>query len=759
MKKNNSFLQQYGVEIILLVVIAMLAVVLVIVLSSHSKGKREAGSKAEGSMSAVESDQDSSEDAADQKWSITHVALPQAFEKATVLEDRIYGCYYENDVIMISICDMATGKEVERHEIPEFEEIQGITADKDGEVYLVTEKNGQGTIWRIGTDGTVQRSETQVAMSGNGYRILLICSDNSGRRYLCYEGDDIYEEPSGAKFATAILRVYVLDQDMNYVCKTDVKRTYLTTVITGEDGAPVIFGEDGDGFYTQKIGTKEGESFEQVRMDDVMPWELERGNGYLLTEQGILFYRDGALQLYSMEQAKTEKLLELSAAGICEEDVISIGMKGECIEIIDQYKGSDHSEYTLASPGEDASRQTVTIGMMFLNDQMREMIAAYNRKQTAVTLVPVIYREKYDQELAYQRLTMELFQGKAPDLILTDGIDFDVLAGAGAFLDLYSLMDQDPEYGRDTFVKSVLKAHEINGKLYEMGPSFFLYSMFGAKSVVKGRSGVGMQELLQILRENGGDINSIYGFSADESVMTTLCALGMDEFIDWEAGTCDFTQEGFLDVLNFAKEYQGKFHESLYNALHEKELLFVLLMIGSVEDYSLWNGIFGETVEFIGYPTTHGSGTVAYFTAGLTINAKTKHVSECWDFMKEYLLSGYRDELGFPIVREQLEEVLKASTEEKYMINEVGKRERCIKKHYQERDNKKATVNVYKASQEEANVIRNLIENVSGKHAYHIEIVKIIEEEAESCFQGQKSAEQVAGIIQNRVQLYLHENQ
>lgn len=66
---------------------------------------------------------------------------------------------------------------------------------------------------------------------------------------------------------------------------------------------------------------------------------------------------------------------------------------------------------------------------------------------------------------------------------------------------------------------------------------------------------------------------------------------------------------------------------------------------------------------------------------------------------------------------------------------------------------------MFKASQEETGMIRNLIDNVFGKHAYHVEIVKIIEEEAESYFQGRKTAEQVAEIIQNRVQLYLHENQ
>ena len=127
--------------------------------------------------------------------------------------------------------------------------------------------------------------------------------------------------------------------------------------------------------------------------------------------------------------------------------------------------------------------------------------------------------------------------------------------------------------------------------------------------------------------------------------------------------------------------------------------------------------------------------------------------------MKEYLYGGYREGLGFPIIRERLSEVLKASTEEEYTLNEVGKKERCMKKSYQERNNKKATVHVFKASQEEVDVIRNLIDNVSGKHAYHMEIMKIIEEEAESYFQGQKTAEQVAEIIQSRVQLYLYENQ
>lgn len=67
-------------------------------------------------------------------------------------------------------------------------------------------------------------------------------------------------------------------------------------------------------------------------------------------------------------------------------------------------------------------------------------------------------------------------------------------------------------------------------------------------------------------------------------------------------------------------------------------------------------------------------------------------------------------------------------------------------------------IEVYKASKNDVEAVRKLIENISGKHAYHNDIMNIIDEEAESYFCGQKSIEQAAKIIQNRVQLYLDEN-
>ena len=65
---------------------------------------------------------------------------------------------------------------------------------------------------------------------------------------------------------------------------------------------------------------------------------------------------------------------------------------------------------------------------------------------------------------------------------------------------------------------------------------------------------------------------------------------------------------------------------------------------------------------------------------------------------------------------------------------------------------------LYEATPEDIEVVRELVENASGKFKYNTSILKIIEEETSDYFSGQKDIEQVTELIQNRVQLYLEEN-
>ena len=67
------------------------------------------------------------------------------------------------------------------------------------------------------------------------------------------------------------------------------------------------------------------------------------------------------------------------------------------------------------------------------------------------------------------------------------------------------------------------------------------------------------------------------------------------------------------------------------------------------------------------------------------------------------------------------------------------------------------TVDVYAATKEQADRVREMIETTQSGAQMAPEILNIILEEAAGYFEGHKSPEDVASIVQNRVQLYLNE--
>ena len=61
-------------------------------------------------------------------------------------------------------------------------------------------------------------------------------------------------------------------------------------------------------------------------------------------------------------------------------------------------------------------------------------------------------------------------------------------------------------------------------------------------------------------------------------------------------------------------------------------------------------------------------------------------------------------------------------------------------------------------TEEDAQVVRDMVYNATTEAAYDEQLMNIITEEAEYYFNGEKSAQEIAGIIQSRAQLYIDEN-
>lgn len=61
-------------------------------------------------------------------------------------------------------------------------------------------------------------------------------------------------------------------------------------------------------------------------------------------------------------------------------------------------------------------------------------------------------------------------------------------------------------------------------------------------------------------------------------------------------------------------------------------------------------------------------------------------------------------------------------------------------------------------TQEEADSIRQVISRIDGRYEYNDALMEIITEEIAPYFAGQKSVDEAAEVIQNRVQLYMNES-
>src|SRR5699024_7767816 len=79
-----------------------------------------------------------------------------------------------------------------------------------------------------------------------------------------------------------------------------------------------------------------------------------------------------------------------------------------------------------------------------------------------------------DYSAGLTRLNTEIISGKAPDILVVDGLPVEQYAARGLLEDLYTYLDSDGELSRDDLYQSILSALEIDGKLYTAAPSFNL---------------------------------------------------------------------------------------------------------------------------------------------------------------------------------------------------------------------------------------------------------------------------------------------
>ena len=167
------------------------------------------------------------------------------------------------------------------------------------------------------------------------------------------------------------------------------------------------------------------------------------------------------------------------------------------------------------------------------------------------------------------------------------------------------------------------------------------------------------------------------------------------------------------------------------------------------------NGYFGDDVKFVGFPTESGNGAYLQASTTYALSSKSANLDGAWQFVRYYLTDEYQNEVPyFPVNKALFLEKSKAAMERPYWEDENGE-----KQYYDNTMNINGEeIVISPLSQEQLDKVIEYSEAGNNRYYYNESVANIVNEEMGAFYSGQKSAQDVANIIQSRVQIYVDEN-
>lgn len=410
------------------------------------------------------------------------------------------------------------------------------------------------------------------------------------------------------------------------------------------------------------------------------------------------------------------------------------------------------------------AKKTLTFGgiSLLIDAVTREAIVAFNRTDPDYRIEIIEYGAD-DLAAGLEQLNADIVSGDCPDIMaLPLGYSLSMYSSKGVLEDMNPLMENDESINRVDFQENILNAFETDGKLYGIPTSFMIYSIMAPASLTGELNAWKLDEMVDVVDRIGDDSN-VFAISSKSAVLS-LCMMANNELIvNWNDQEKGFDREVFIKMLEFANRfvpddrYVPDDANTLIRKLAEGDIQLMETAMMNMSVHQLYSSLFGEQINYVGYPSEKGNGSLAGSTSLLAISKQCSDKEAAWRFISSMLSEEYQESpsmvMGFPIRKSSLEKLLEKAKEVTYTTDENGnQQEATIPITMGE-----VMVELHAAKEEDVQAVRSLIESVDKMQDPDSQIATIISEEAQTYFSGDKSVEEVVDVVENRIQLYMEE--
>ncbi len=424
----------------------------------------------------------------------------------------------------------------------------------------------------------------------------------------------------------------------------------------------------------------------------------------------------------------------------------------------------------------NVEKYILTLGCVYLDNNVRTAVSQFNRQsdEYRITIKDYsIYSTEEDWQASYTRLNQDIISGNSPDIItVTEQMPYSSYAAKGIFADLNPYFDKDEEIKREDYLENILNVTSLGGKLYSVVPSFSIQTLACKSSLVK--KALGTEDITGINME---EFNKIIAALPDARVFATfgradflnrITSSLTEMYVDQETGKCTFDSPDFIALLEFIKAMPEKsvyddidyddYDESVWNDIEmmyiNDEAIFNPAYISNYSGY--WTekmGHFGGDMIYVGFPCESRQGAIISAGLELAVGGTSKYKDQAWEFIKYFLKDEYQESI-------QWQFPLKKSVMSKLADKALNPPKEGDEDWYYGQDTYwigGQDVKIGTIDKAGIDYVDSYIASITRFYRPDTGIETIITEETDAFFNGAKTAEECAKLIQNRVQTYVSE--
>ena len=500
-------------------------------------------------------------------------------------------------------------------------------------------------------------------------------------------------------------------------------------------------------------------------------------------------YVSGAkLKGFNLASGKTETILDWINCDINPYQISGVTIRegGVVTGVFADY-GADGAEepylatLKLVDRSELPKREIVTLACAY-NPGLASTIINFNRKHEDVRVELHSY-EEYDssnENTGVTKLKTEIMAGNCPDILLLNGLDFRQLAARGLLADLYPMLDADKELSREDLLPAAARVLENDGKLLRLASCFSLEYAVGLKENIGVRNSWTYSDALKQLKSMPEDC-TFWSFTDTRRELLEEClSADADSFVNWQTGEVFFNGDEFISLLKLAKTLPDEFDWDNYEWSDDDYSIGRLLkgkqmvsreFCSNFSDLVNMESNYGalRKLTVVGLPSLSGNGVKMRFDSTFAICEASRHKEAAWQFVRGLLtgeIASEYGEWGFSTNNGKFEQTLENAKTPQYVLDENGnavidpetgdKEMIALAWFYDELSDEYTPI--YELNKEELSFFDSLMEKAGACGDGNDEIKNIVMGQVEAYFSGQRSAEETARIIQDKVSLYVNEN-